>query len=207
MRAAYTLDTADPMIATPSAPPTWRVVSLTAEPTPALARGSDPMTDSVAGAIVMPMPAAITTKNEMTTTYAVPGCDRREQAEADGDQTEAGEDDPLGADPLDQTGRQRRDEHHRRGVGQQPDAGLQRGVAVHELPVLGHQEHRAEQGEERQRDRAARGGEPGVAEHAHVEHRVRGRALPPHETTERDGRHHERDQHGCRATSPWPALR
>ena len=40
-----------PTIATPSAPPTWRVVSFTAEPTPASARGSEPMIDSVAGAI------------------------------------------------------------------------------------------------------------------------------------------------------------
>ena len=56
MCAAYTLDTTLPMTATPSAPPTWRVVSLTAEPTPAFSRGSEPITDSVAGAIVMPMP-------------------------------------------------------------------------------------------------------------------------------------------------------
>jgi hypothetical protein len=34
-----------------------RVVSFMAEPTPALARGSDPMIDSVAGAIVKPTPA------------------------------------------------------------------------------------------------------------------------------------------------------
>src|SRR5581483_6471921 len=46
-----------PSTATPSAPPVWRVVSLTAEPTPALPGGSDPMIDSVAGAVVKPMPA------------------------------------------------------------------------------------------------------------------------------------------------------
>jgi hypothetical protein len=49
------------MAATPRAPPTWRVVSLTAEPTPALANGSDPITDSVAGAMTMPNPSAMTT--------------------------------------------------------------------------------------------------------------------------------------------------
>ena len=48
-----------PMIATPSAPPTWRVVSLTADPTPAFARGTELMIDSVAGAIVSPMPSAM----------------------------------------------------------------------------------------------------------------------------------------------------
>jgi hypothetical protein len=47
-------------MATPRAPPTWRVVSLTADPTPALARGSEPMIDSVAGAMVMPMPTPMT---------------------------------------------------------------------------------------------------------------------------------------------------
>ena len=48
----------DPMTATPSAPPTWRVVSLIAEPTPARPRGTAPMIDAVAGAIVSPMPSA-----------------------------------------------------------------------------------------------------------------------------------------------------
>src|SRR5215475_11217660 len=47
------------MTATPSAPPTWRVVSFTAEPTPALPRGNEPMIDSVAGAMVRAMPLAI----------------------------------------------------------------------------------------------------------------------------------------------------
>ena len=45
-----------PRIATPSAPPTCRVVSFIAEPTPAFASGSEPMIDSVAGAIAVPMP-------------------------------------------------------------------------------------------------------------------------------------------------------
>src|SRR2546422_7035970 len=46
-----------PITATPSAPPVCRVVSLTAEPTPALPGGNEPMIDSVAGAAVNPMPA------------------------------------------------------------------------------------------------------------------------------------------------------
>ena len=46
-----------PSTATPSAPPVWRVVSLIAEPTPARCGGSDPMIDSVTGAMVMPMPS------------------------------------------------------------------------------------------------------------------------------------------------------
>ena len=46
-----------PRIATPSAPPIWRVVSFIADPRPALASGSEPMIDSVAGTIAVPMPA------------------------------------------------------------------------------------------------------------------------------------------------------
>ena len=45
-----------PMTATPSAAPTSRLVSFTAEPTPALSRGSEPMIDSVDGASARPMP-------------------------------------------------------------------------------------------------------------------------------------------------------
>ena len=46
-----------PMMATPSVPPSSRAVSLTAEPTPALPADSEPMIDSVAGAVVAPRPA------------------------------------------------------------------------------------------------------------------------------------------------------
>ena len=48
----------EPMTATPSAPPTWRVTSLIAEPTPALASGTALMTESVAGAIAAPIDSA-----------------------------------------------------------------------------------------------------------------------------------------------------
>ena len=58
-----------PMAATPRAPPTWRVVSLTAEPTPAFSRGSEPITLSVAGAMVRPMPTDITHMLRMTRRY------------------------------------------------------------------------------------------------------------------------------------------
>jgi len=51
----------EPRIATPITPPISRVVSLTAEPTPACSGGSAPMIDSVDGAIASPMPAAINT--------------------------------------------------------------------------------------------------------------------------------------------------
>jgi hypothetical protein len=45
-----------PITATPSVPPRIRVASLIAEPTLALAIGTAPMIDSVAGADVSPIP-------------------------------------------------------------------------------------------------------------------------------------------------------
>ena len=50
-----------PSTATPSAPPSSRLVSFTAEPTPALCNGSDRMIAPVEGAVVKPMPSACTT--------------------------------------------------------------------------------------------------------------------------------------------------
>src|SRR3954467_11415684 len=44
----------------PIAPPNWRVVSFTADPTPARDRGSEPMIESVHGAITLPIPIPIT---------------------------------------------------------------------------------------------------------------------------------------------------
>ncbi len=54
---AYTL----PITATPSVPPSRRMASLIAEPTPAWAAGTTPMIASVAGALVRPMPVPSTT--------------------------------------------------------------------------------------------------------------------------------------------------
>ena len=50
-------------MATPSVPPTIRTVSFMADPTPACASGSELMIDSVAGAIVAPMPIPIRTSD------------------------------------------------------------------------------------------------------------------------------------------------
>ena len=48
-----------PSTATPKAPPSKRVVSFMAEPTPALLTGSDPIMELVAGLMVRPMPVEI----------------------------------------------------------------------------------------------------------------------------------------------------
>ena len=106
---AYTLDTTLPMMATPRAPPTWRVVSLMAEPTPAFSRGSEPITDSVAGAIVMPMPAAMMHEERDHHRVRRVGGDRRQQEQA-GVTSVSPAGRPLGADPLDEPGRQRGDD-------------------------------------------------------------------------------------------------
>ena len=55
---------------------------------------------------------------------------------------------------------------HADGDGQDPDAGLEGGVAEHGLHVGGQEEQDAHQGEEDERDREARGAEARVAEHA-----------------------------------------
>jgi hypothetical protein len=52
----YRDDRIEPSRATPTAPPICRVVSFMAEPTPAFSRGSDPMIDSVAGAMMCAIP-------------------------------------------------------------------------------------------------------------------------------------------------------
>jgi len=49
------------MTATPRVPPSRRVESLTADPTPAWRAETAPMMDSVAGAEVNPMPSPYTT--------------------------------------------------------------------------------------------------------------------------------------------------
>ena len=55
-----------PRMATPNAPPISRVVSFIAEPTPAFAGGTEPMIESVAGAIARPMPRPTMTRTAPT---------------------------------------------------------------------------------------------------------------------------------------------
>ena len=83
----------EPMTATPSAPPTWRVTSLIADPTPALASGTALMTLSVAGAIATPIESAspnVTSPSSIGRHLRRPG-EARAQDDADTDQA-AGDD-------------------------------------------------------------------------------------------------------------------
>src|SRR5581483_2843169 len=70
-------DRIDPITATPTAPPICRVVSLTADPTPAFARGSEPMIESVAGAMTLPMPSPRIIDTTITHSVLASGCSMR----------------------------------------------------------------------------------------------------------------------------------
>ena len=72
----------DPNTATPTAPPIWRVVSFMAEPTPAFARGSDPMIESVHGARTFAMPRPISAVTPITSPTPGAGVRGQEQHEA-----------------------------------------------------------------------------------------------------------------------------
>ena len=71
----------DPNTATPTAPPICRVVSLTAEPTPAFAFGSEPMIESVHGAITLAMPTAHHHRHHDHDVGAAVDLEHREQDE------------------------------------------------------------------------------------------------------------------------------
>ena len=172
------------MTATPSVPPSRRVASLTAEPTPALSLGTTPMIASVAGALVKPMPMPYSTICAAIVRVARGRRTRRDPRVEAGDQQQAAGDDELGAEAHGELGPEHRRDTHRRRDGQQVHAGRQRAVALDELEVLGHQEDEPEQREEGDGHRAARGGEARVAEQADVEHRLGRAPLPGDEATE-----------------------
>src|SRR5829696_6037599 len=73
----YAVPMIEPMTATPSAPPTWRVTSLIAEPTPALASGTALITESVAGAIAAPIDSARPNETNPRSTGAMSGVHAR----------------------------------------------------------------------------------------------------------------------------------
>ncbi len=70
--SAYSDANTLPITATPSVAPSSRVVSLTAEPIPAFAVLTAPMIDSVAGAVVRPMPVPSRTICPAISRYGVP---------------------------------------------------------------------------------------------------------------------------------------
>jgi len=77
MSCVYAVAMSEPMTATPSAPPTWRVTSLIADPTPALASGTALMTDAVAGAIAKPIERASPNVTRQSSGAAMSGVHAR----------------------------------------------------------------------------------------------------------------------------------
>ena len=190
----------EPSSATPTAPPTWRVVSFIAEPTPAFARGNDPMIDSVAGATTWAMPNALNAVTVMTHHAAVSVWNVAMSTSDSDEDEQPGRDDGLVAEHAHPSRRHRGEDHQHDRLREEHRAGLDRRVAEHLLHVLREQEDGAEQREERQRDRAARGREARVLEEAHVEHRVR-RCAAPTRRTRRGPRRRSRSRRGPSATS------
>ena len=89
------------------APPVWRVVSFMAEPTPAFSRGSEPMIESVAGAMTLPMPTAMTHGDGDDLPQRGVRRQQGERGQRQGDDEQAEADDQLVAEPLHQAGRRR----------------------------------------------------------------------------------------------------
>ena len=192
-----------PTTATPSAPPSSRVVSLTAEPMFARSGGSEPMIDSVAGAPASPMPGAHEQRTRRRAGRSrVLVRDRRRDGQAGREQQHPGGRDALGAEARDELRRERRADDHRARVGQHAHAGGRRRVAEHELQVLRRQEQEPEEREEQHHDRGAGGGEARVAEQADVEQRLRDAALPDHERGQRDRGERAGGRAPARTSSP-----
>ena len=99
--------------------------------------------------------------------------------------------------------RQRGEDHQHAACGSSTAPAFDRRVAEHRLQVLRQQEQRAEQREEHERDRAARGAEPRVLEEVHVEHRVASSAAPTRRTR-RAARRRRRSRRGSSGEpQPW----
>ena len=135
----------EPNTATPTAPPIWRVVSLTADPTPALARGSEPMIESVHGAITFAMPAPIIIVTTITWSTPLFGSKVRNNSSEQVTMRQTGGHDDLVAELLHPHVRQRRADHDRDRLREQHRTRLDGGVPEHGLQVLREQEQRAEQ--------------------------------------------------------------
>ena len=179
------------MIATPRVPPSSRAVSLTAEPTPALAGGSAPMIASVAGALTNPKPPPIRNICPTTSQYDEVSVSTGRPGEAESHREQPGGDDRLRAEPFRQLGAEWRCHAGEQGERHGAHTGLERAVAADELEVLGDHEDEAEQREEGERHRDAARGEAHVGEHRDVEHRVVTASLPTDERGQQRGRKDE----------------
>ena len=116
----------EPMIATPKAPATWRTTSFIAEPTPAFASGTAPITASVAGAITLPIPSARKKIGDADHPLGRLDVPEAEAGQDDGDDQHPGGDDLGRAEPLDQMVAATGADHDAERERDQPDAGFER---------------------------------------------------------------------------------
>ena len=101
------------------------------------------------GAKKSAMPTPATMNGAISCEYETVGVDTsRDPGERERLQRQARADDQLGADPVGQRARDRRDEHRRERPRQDPQPGAERRVALHGLEELREQEDRAEHAEE-----------------------------------------------------------
>ena len=86
------------MIAIPREPPTWRMLFSTAEPTPALSRGTEPIAAAVTGAIAaaMPIPPRSIAGSRSQKVASVPNREKRKSD--DGEDEHPARDEPARAD-------------------------------------------------------------------------------------------------------------
>ncbi|MEZ5137592.1 MAG: hypothetical protein R2711_02070 [Acidimicrobiales bacterium] len=112
----------------------------------------------------------------------------------------------MGTEAGDDLRHLRSDGHHHEGHRQLEQAGLQRRVPEDQLEVLGHEEERAEHGEERQGHAARGDAEAAVAEQTEVEHRVASPVLPHGEQHEGDRGQGERAERLARGPALVGAL-
>ena len=163
--------TSVPITAMPSEPPTCRIALITAEPTPALSTGTEPIAAAVVGAIVSPIPRPPTTRpgtidQKVELSSSVP-----KSSSETGEQGHPGADQPARADPVGQPPRERRDQDDQHRHRQERRPGLDRAVAE---DVLDEQRVVEEDPEHREPDeghRRVRPAEGRVAEEREVEHR------------------------------------
>ena len=180
-----------PSTATPSAPPACRVVSFMAEPTPAFSFGTEPMIDSVADGIAIDIPPDMHTRPRAMWTYEESARTVARISSPHAPPTSPKPDEALRAEALDDARRDRCEHHEHDRDRQQPDPGLERVEAEDELQHLGHDEHRARDGEEGHGHRDVGHGEARVAEEREVEHRLVAVHLPERERGDHDDRSDE----------------
>ena len=118
------------------------------------------MIDSVADGIAIDIPPDMHTRPSAMCTYEESALHRGEDEQPARAADEPEADEPLRAEPLDDTRRDRREHHEHDRDRQQPDPGLERVEAEDELQHLRDDEHRARDGEERHRHRDVGDGEP-----------------------------------------------